>query len=171
MSLVLKTNLPHLLKISNSNSSIQTDIDYLYATLNKFSAIHQVPYSWVLKYGAIWHRYKVWVESNRTTDILDNVWKDFDYKLNYNPINGLTTNTYNLLDFQNNPIQYVLQTSTNQVINNITRQFDNINLGFYPNVTIKDSAGNILETGIDYNSLNQITLTMAQPFGGTAYLS
>jgi hypothetical protein len=45
------------------------------------------------------------------------------------------------------------------------------NLGFYPNVTIKDSAGNILETGIDYNSLNQITLTMAQPFGGTAYLS
>jgi hypothetical protein len=45
------------------------------------------------------------------------------------------------------------------------------NLGFYPNVTIKDSAGNILETGIDYNSINQITLTMAQPFGGTAYLS
>ena len=45
------------------------------------------------------------------------------------------------------------------------------NLGFYPNVTIKDSAGNVLETGIDYNSLNQITLTMAQPFSGTAYLS
>jgi hypothetical protein len=131
-SLPLITTKDKLKKISNSNSSIQTDIDYLYATLNKFSAIHQVPYSWVLKYGAIWHRYKVWVESNRTTDILDNVWKDFDYKLNYNPINGLTTNTYNLLDFQNNPIQYVLQTSTNQVINNITRQFDNINLGFYP---------------------------------------
>ena len=131
-SLPLITTKDKLKKISNSNSSIQTDIDYLYATLNKFSAIHQVPYSWVLKYGAIWHRYKVWVESNRTTDILDNVWKDFDYKLNYNPINGLTTNTYNLLDFQNNPIQYVLQTSTNQVINNITIQFDNINLGFYP---------------------------------------
>jgi len=45
------------------------------------------------------------------------------------------------------------------------------NLGFYPNVTIKDSAGNVLETGIDYNSINQITLTMAQPFSGTAYLS
>ncbi len=28
-----------------------------------------------------------------------------------------------------------------------------------------------LETGIDYNSINKITLTMAQPFGGTAYLS
>ena len=45
------------------------------------------------------------------------------------------------------------------------------NLGFYPNVTVKTSGGDILETGIDYNSTNQITLTMAQPFSGTAYLS
>ena len=47
----------------------------------------------------------------------------------------------------------------------------NHNLGFYPNVTVKTSAGDVLETGIDYNSINQITLTMAQPFSGTAYLS
>ena len=45
------------------------------------------------------------------------------------------------------------------------------NLGFYPNVTVKTSGGDILETGIEYNSINQITLTMAQPFSGTAYLS
>ena len=45
------------------------------------------------------------------------------------------------------------------------------NLGFYPNVTIKTSAGDVLETGIDYNNTNTITLTMAQPFSGTAYLS
>lgn len=44
-------------------------------------------------------------------------------------------------------------------------------LGYYPNVTVKSSAGDILETGIDYNSSNQITLTMAQPFSGTAHLS
>jgi hypothetical protein len=44
-------------------------------------------------------------------------------------------------------------------------------LGYQPNVTVKSSAGDILETGIDYNSNNQITLTMAQPFSGTAYLS
>jgi hypothetical protein len=30
---------------------------------------------------------------------------------------------------------------------------------------------NVLETGIDYNSINILTLTMAQPFSGTAYLS
>lgn len=47
----------------------------------------------------------------------------------------------------------------------------NHNMGYNPNVTVKDSSGNILETGIDYNSINKITLTMAQPFGGTAYLS
>ncbi len=45
------------------------------------------------------------------------------------------------------------------------------NLGMNPNVTIKSSAGDVLETGIDYNSSNKITLTMAQPFSGTAYLS
>lgn len=45
------------------------------------------------------------------------------------------------------------------------------NLGFYPNVTVKTSAGDVLETGIDYNNTNKITLTMAQPFSGTAYLS
>ena len=47
----------------------------------------------------------------------------------------------------------------------------NHGLGYQPNVTVKSSAGDILETGIDYNSTNQITLTMAQPFSGTAYLS
>lgn len=45
------------------------------------------------------------------------------------------------------------------------------NFGYNPNVTVKNSAGDMLETGIDYNSINKITLTMAQPFGGTAYLS
>ena len=47
----------------------------------------------------------------------------------------------------------------------------NHNMGFNPNVTVKTSAGDILETGIDYNSNNQLTLTMAQAFAGTAYLS
>jgi len=45
------------------------------------------------------------------------------------------------------------------------------NLNYHPNVTVKSSAGDILETGIDYNNINKITLTMAQPFSGTAYLS
>ena len=47
----------------------------------------------------------------------------------------------------------------------------NHNLGYSPNVTVKSSSGDILETGIDYNSINRLTLTMAQPFSGTAYMS
>ena len=47
----------------------------------------------------------------------------------------------------------------------------NHNLGMKPNITIKSSSGDVLETGIDYNSNNKITLKMAQPFSGTAYLS
>ena len=45
------------------------------------------------------------------------------------------------------------------------------NLGFYPNVTVKTSGGDIMETEIHYNDINKITLSMAQPFSGTAYLS
>jgi hypothetical protein len=56
-------------------------------------------------------------------------------------------------------------------VNGIYSLVINHNLGMKPNVTVKSSAGDVLETGIDYNSNNTITLTMAQPFSGTAYLS
>ena len=56
-------------------------------------------------------------------------------------------------------------------VNGIYSVAINHNLGYKPNVTVKSSAGDVLETGIDYNSNNTITLTMAQPFSGTAYLS
>lgn len=45
------------------------------------------------------------------------------------------------------------------------------NLGFYPNVTVEDSAGTIIEGEITYNNLNTITLTFAAGFSGVAYLS
>jgi hypothetical protein len=45
------------------------------------------------------------------------------------------------------------------------------NLDWYPNVTVKTISGDILETGIEYNNIKTLTLTMAQPFSGTAYLS
>ena len=63
--------------------------------------------------------------------------------------------------------------STGNLVNNTTYYSIAIahNLGYNPNVTVKNSAGDILETGINYDSINQITLIMAQPFGGTAFLS
>lgn len=59
----------------------------------------------------------------------------------------------------------------NDLINNFYYVNITHNLGFYPNATIKDSAGDLVETGIDYINTNTIKLTMAQPFSGTAYLS
>jgi len=45
------------------------------------------------------------------------------------------------------------------------------NLNFCPNITVKDSTKDVVETGIEYKSLNTVKLTMAQSFSGTAYLS
>ena len=78
---------------------------------------------------------------------------------------------------------YLLSTSTATIPWELAQvQYDQVkhiywieivhNFGYNPNVTVKDSAGDILETGIDYNSdKNSLILTMAQPFAGTAILS
>ena len=45
------------------------------------------------------------------------------------------------------------------------------NLGMYPNVLVVDSAASVVEGEIVYNSVNQLTLTFAAAFSGSAYLS
>ena len=47
----------------------------------------------------------------------------------------------------------------------------NHNLDFYPNVTVVDSAGTIVEGEISYTTRNQVVLTFAASFSGKAYLS
>ena len=47
----------------------------------------------------------------------------------------------------------------------------NHNLGFKPNITVVDSAGNIVEGAYDYVSNNQLIATFSGAFSGTAYLS
>ena len=47
----------------------------------------------------------------------------------------------------------------------------NHNLDFYPNVTVVDSAGTIVEGEIAYTSRNQVVLTFSAAFSGKAYLS
>jgi hypothetical protein len=86
------------------------------------------------------------------------------------------TNTWNIAQsfILNKPLALSHSWELSQVVgptNGVYSVQINHNLGFSPNVTVKTSAGDILETGIDYNSLNTLTLTMAQPFSGTAYLS
>lgn len=47
----------------------------------------------------------------------------------------------------------------------------NHGLGFYPNVTVRDSSGTIYEGEISYTTLDSLTLTFAIPISGSAYLS
>lgn len=45
------------------------------------------------------------------------------------------------------------------------------NLNFYPNVTVVDSAGTIVEGEITYTNPNSLTLHFQSAFSGNAYLS
>lgn len=47
----------------------------------------------------------------------------------------------------------------------------NHQLGWYPNVTIQDSGGSIVEGEITYTSVNSLTVTFTGAFSGNAYLS
>lgn len=45
------------------------------------------------------------------------------------------------------------------------------NLGFYPAVTVVDSAGSMVEGDVQYNDLNTVTLSFSGAFGGIASFS
>jgi len=47
----------------------------------------------------------------------------------------------------------------------------NHNLGFYPNLTVQDSAGTIYEGEIAYTNSDSLTVTFSSAFSGKAYLS
>lgn len=106
------------------------DLDYIFATLKKYGAIHKLPYAWVLKIGSVWHRYKKFIEDE--IDILDESWKDFPSAVNYDPITSAETKTYNLI-INGAQIDIVLQ--DNNVIGAETSTL--MNVGFYPK-TIND---------------------------------
>jgi hypothetical protein len=47
----------------------------------------------------------------------------------------------------------------------------NHNLGWYPNLTVQDSSGSVVEGEIAYTSSNTLTVTFTGAFSGDAYLS
>lgn len=44
-------------------------------------------------------------------------------------------------------------------------------LGFYPNITVVDSAGTVLEGDLEYVDVNNVKVTFSAAFSGNAYLS
>ena len=100
-----------------------TELDYIASVFNKFGAIHKTPYAWVLKLGSVWHRYKKYVDDN--VDILDSVWRNFDYINNYDPVTNNVSKQYDVqLKDTSNTITIQLQAQNTQQIK--------IQPGFYP---------------------------------------
>lgn len=112
-------------KYKKYDNNITTDLDYIFATIKKFGALHNVPYVWVLKLGSIWYRYKKYIETGN--DILDNVWKDFDYVTNFDPVTSAKTKDY-VLTVNGGNVDIILEQNTTLGTYSSTL----INTGFYP---------------------------------------
>ncbi len=72
------------------------------------------------------------------------------------------------------PVAFEYSWGTNDLQQNLNGDWYitiNHGLQFRPNVLVKAAGGSVLETGVEYNNLSSITLTMTQAFSGTAYLS
>jgi len=97
---------------------------YMSSIFNKVSAIHKLPYAFILKYGSIWHRYKTYIENG--TDMLDSVWKNFDYDVAYDPTTSASTTTYQITDYQGSAYTYSLNYNNMGSVG--------VNVGMYPKV-------------------------------------
>jgi len=130
--------------------------DYLGKILNQVSAVHSLPYAWILKYGSIWHRYKT--HTNTGVDFLSNCWEDFDYSTYFNIANG-SNHIYNL------NIGLSATTSGNTIVNiPFAAQYYNgqnqntVNLGFYPELNnyiyYFINGENLLYDSLNLNNIN-----------------
>lgn len=125
-SLPLST-LKEKYKTYTGNDSVYSvkDLDYIFATLKKFGAIHKIPYAWLLKIGSVWHRYKTYIETG--TDILSESWSGFSYTKNYDPVTNSPQRVYPLT-IDGAQIDVVLEKNTSLGLETSTL----INTGFYP---------------------------------------
>ncbi len=112
---------------TTTDGSKTTDLDYIASCFKKFGAIHKIPYAWMVKYGSVWHRYKKYKDTG--VDILTDVWKNFDYTLNYNPITNNTTTPYTF-EYLNEDENVVY--SRTVVLQDETTTNANMQVGFYP---------------------------------------
>jgi len=114
---------------SFNDDDVETELDYVWSVMNKFSAIHKVPYAWIVKYGSIWHRYKTYVETG--IDILNDVWTDYNYSQGYDPYTSLSTKTYDYINYTGGTSSVTQQFNQTYVGPQVIDQ-SNMNVGIYP---------------------------------------
>lgn len=141
-------------KYKTLNGTNELSLDYMCSTLKKFGAIHKIPYAWILKYGSIWHRYKQKVETG--VDILDGVWRDFNYVDNYDPAKSAITTTYSFTGLgQTTKTTITLQ----ETLSSGQDDYTIINTGFYPKL--------INDFSVFFNGYNVFTTSAS----GTGFFS
>ena len=119
-------------EIQSDGSDSDIRLDYIFAGLSKMSAIHKAAYLWVLKYGSIWNRYKTFKETG--TDILNDVWKDFDFIDGYDPINQDFTTQYSIKNYTGGTYTYNTEKLDTTLVLTNTYESLEINNGLYPKV-------------------------------------
>jgi hypothetical protein len=134
-------------KFKNFTNGTETNLNYIFATLNKYASIHKLPTLWIAKYGAIWHRYKRYKNDN--IDILDDIWEDFDYVNAYDPNTQNVTKKYNFKNYDNTDVEIQQHKNTIQqyqidlgqeyippieLVQTVTETQDLMQNGFYPKV-------------------------------------
>jgi len=171
---------------SNDEGVFSKPLDYIFATMKKFGAIHKVPYPWILKIGSIWYRYKKYIEDG--IDILDTSWTNFDAVGNYDPQGNDPTKIYGLI-LEGSPFDIVLQNDT--IFGTETSTV--INTGFYPGLINKFNVffqgyeiintdvdikgvcsfqGNVMTVNsVNFNSLTTGYILNVQGLGSTTILS
>jgi hypothetical protein len=95
-------------------------------TIRKYSAIHQIPYAYLLKLGSFWHRYKTYEEKN--VDVVDEVFFDFVYDFHYDPTSMDLSKEYKVKNYDGNDTSFQAYTQ------DPTTNHEIYNYGFYPNL-------------------------------------
>jgi len=109
-------------KLKNKGSKL-SDLDYMFATIKKFAAIHKIPYAWILKMGSIWHRYKIFISEGRDI-ISNNIWTNANYKFNFDPISSNPQKKYTLTVNG--------KTGTTIQLESFNQNITTVQTGFYP---------------------------------------
>jgi hypothetical protein len=112
-------------KYKTYESNSVKDLDYIFATLKKFGAVHKLPYPWILKIGSVWNRYKTFVETG--LDIINTSWSGFSYVHNYDPVTNSASRNYGLT-INGAQMDIVLEKNTTLGLETSSL----INTGFYP---------------------------------------
>jgi len=115
-------------RYKNIEPNLVEDLDFMFATLTKFGAVHKLPYAWILKFGSIWHRYKTYTETG--VDLLNSVWNNVDYFNLYDPVNQSLLTSYRFTNQKGLNVGIVGQRNT--TAGGLTNSV--MNLGFFPKV-------------------------------------